>query len=64
MGTAMRAKFSPPYANLFVGFLEETVLFLVKLPKYFSHDNYKLIEKLFKRYMDDVFFHMAFYTGS
>ena len=34
---------------------EETVLFLVELPKYFCHDNCKLIEELFKRYMDDGF---------
>ena len=53
MGTAMGTKFAPPYANLSVGFLEETVLFPVKLPKYFPHDNCKLIEDLFKRYMDD-----------
>ena len=34
---------------------EENVLFLVELPKYFCHDNCKLIEELFKRYMDDGF---------
>ena len=39
MGTAMGTKFAPPYANLSVGFLEETLLFPVELPKYFSHDN-------------------------
>ena len=31
MGTAMGTKFAPPYANLSVGFLEETVLFPVEL---------------------------------
>ena len=51
----MGTKFASPYANLSVGFLEETVLFPVELPKYFSHDNCKLIEELFKRYMDDGF---------
>ena len=55
MGTAMGTKFAPPYANLSVGFLEESLLFPVELPKYFSHDNCKLIEELFKRYMDDGF---------
>ena len=49
MGTAMGTKFAPPYANLPVGFLEETVLFPAELPKYFSRDNCKLIEELFKR---------------
>ena len=55
MGTTVGTKFAPPYANLSVGFLEETVLFPVELPKYFSHDNYKLIEELFKRYMNEGF---------
>ena len=31
MGTTMGRKFAPPYANLSVGFLEETVLFPVEL---------------------------------
>ena len=56
MGTTMGTKVAPLYANLSVGFLEEIVLFPVELPQYFSHDNCKLIEKLFKRYMDDGFF--------
>ena len=55
IGTAMGTKFAPPYANLSVGFLEETVLFPVELLKYFSHENYKVIKELFKRYMDDGF---------
>ena len=55
MGTAMGTKFAPSYANRSVGFLEETVLFPAELPKYFSHDNCKLIEELFKRYMDNGF---------
>ena len=56
-GKTMDAKFAPPYANPFVGFLEETVLFSVELPKYFSHGNCKLIEELFKRYVEDGFPH-------
>ena len=55
IGTAMGTKFAPSYANLSVGFLEETVLFPVELLKYFSHENYKVIKELFKRYMDDGF---------
>ena len=54
-GTGVGTKFTPPHANLSVGFLEETGLFPVELPKYFSHDNCKLIDELFKRYMDDGF---------
>ena len=30
---AMSTKFAPPYANLFVGILEETILFSVELLK-------------------------------
>ena len=48
-GTAMGTKLALPYANLFVWFLEEKVLFPVELPKYFSHDNCRLINELFKR---------------
>ena len=55
MGTVMDTEFAPPYANLFVGFLEATVLFPVELPKYFSHDNCKSTEELYKRHMDDSF---------
>ena len=55
MGTTMGTEFAPPNVNLSVGFLEEIVLFQVELPKYFSHDNFKLIEELFKRCLDDGF---------
>ena len=41
-------KFTPPYANLSVWILEETILLPVELPKYFSHDNCKLIDKYSK----------------
>ena len=51
----MGTKFAPPYTNLSVGFLEETALFPVEPPEYFSHDNYKLIEEIFKRYINDGF---------
>lgn len=39
MDTAVGTKFEPAYASLSAGFLEETILFLVELPKYFPHDN-------------------------
>ena len=52
MGTTMGTKFASLYANLSVGFLEETVVFLFELLKCFPHDNCKLIEELLKRYMD------------
>ena len=55
MGTARGTKFAPSKANFSAGFLEETHLFPVELPKYFSHDNCKLIEDLFRKYMDDDF---------
>ena len=51
----MGTKFAPPYTNLSVGFLEETALFPVEPPEYFSHDNCKLIEEIFKRYINDGF---------
>ena len=55
MGTLMGTKFPKPYVRLSVGFFEETILFPVELRKYFSQDNCKLIDELFKRYMDDSF---------
>ena len=55
IGTAIGTKFAPPYPNLSAGFLEETILFPVELPKYFFHDNYKLINQLLKGYIDDGF---------
>ena len=54
-GTAMGTKFAPSYACLTVGFLEETLLFSVALPKYFSHQICKYIETNYFRYMDDGF---------
>ena len=47
MGTAVSTKFAPPYADLSVWFLEETVLLPVELLKYFSHGNCKLTKELF-----------------
>ena len=55
IGTAMGTKFATSYTNLFVGFLEETILFSAELLKYFYQNNGKLIKELFKKYMDDGF---------
>ena len=54
-GTAMGTKFAPSYACLTVGFLEETKLFPIILPKYFNHETCKYIEDNYYRYMDDGF---------
>ena len=54
-GTAMGTKCAPPYACLVVGYKEETKLFPIELPKYFSNEEIKGIKEVFKRYMDDGF---------
>lgn len=54
-GTAMGTKFAPPYACLTVGYLEETKLFPIILPKYFDRNDCALIQDKFYRYMDDGF---------
>ena len=54
-GTAMGTKFAPSYACLTVGFLEETLLFPIVLPKYFSQQICKYIETNYFCYMDDGF---------
>ena len=43
-GTAMGTKFAPSYACLTIGFLEETKLFPIILPKYFNHETCEYIE--------------------
>ena len=55
LGTAMDTKCAPRYACPAVGYLEETKLFINKLPKYFNVSELKLIMELLKRYMDDGF---------
>ena len=55
VGTAMGTKFAPPYACLSVGYLEETILFPSLLPLHFTLTECKLIEEIFKRFMDDGF---------
>ena len=52
---AMGTKFAPPYACLSVGYLEETNLFSCLLPLHFTLTECKLIEEIFKRFMDDGF---------
>ena len=51
IGTAMGTKFGPPYANLSIGFLEETILFPIELPKYFSFEYCGNSKQMFKRYI-------------
>ena len=51
----MGTKFAPSYACLTIGFLEETKLFPIILPKYFNHETCKYIEDNYYRYMDDGF---------
>ena len=51
----METKFARSYACLTVGYLEETRLFPLVLPKYFNGQLSKYIERNFFRYMDDGF---------
>ena len=53
-GTAMGSKMAPPYANLSIGYLEETKLY-PSLPQHFPVDIVELIIKWFLRYIDDGF---------
>ena len=46
-GTAMGTKMAPPYANLFLGKLEEEQIT--------NNDNYKNNIKFYKRFLDDIF---------
>ena len=58
MCTAMGTKFALPRANLSVGFLEETLLFPVELPKYFLI----IIANRLRNYSKDIWM-MAFSHG-
>ena len=51
----MGTKCAPPYACLVIGYLEETILFPIELPKYFNVEEINLIKEVLKRYMDDGF---------
>ena len=53
-GTAMGTKCAPPYANLTVGYLEETKL-EPQLPRHFEASICELIIRCFLRYIDDGF---------
>ena len=55
IGTAMGTVMAPPYACLSIGYLEETRLKPVILPRYFSREDCELILELFIRYIDDGF---------
>ena len=54
-GTGMGVDFAAPYACLTIGYLEESKLFGPNIQRYFNHEDVKIIEKAFKRYMDDGF---------
>ena len=51
----MGTKFAPRYACLSVGYLEKTILFPRLLPLHFTLTECKLIEEMFKRFIDDRF---------
>ena len=53
-GTSMGTKCAPPYANLSIGYLEETKL-EPQLPRHFEISICELIIKWFLRYIDDGF---------
>ena len=54
-GTGMGIDFAASYACLSIGYLEEAYLFPINLPRYFSKEDCKLIQKAYDRYMDDGF---------
>ena len=53
IGTAMGSIFAPPYAQLTIGFLEETRLYPLLLPSKFDLETCKKIIEFFYRFMDD-----------
>ena len=48
----MGAECAPPYACLVVDYKDKTKSFLIKLPKFFSTEEIKIIKELFRRYID------------
>ena len=55
VSTAMGTKFASPFACLSVGYLKETILFPHLSPLHFTLTECKLIEEIFKRFMDNGF---------
>ena len=53
----MFTKFAPSYAYLRVGYLEEIIVILRLFSSHFRLASCKLIEEIFKRFMDDKFFY-------
>ena len=51
----MRTKWASPYACLVVGYKEETKLFPIEVPKYFSTEEIQIVKEVFRRYMHDGF---------
>ena len=54
-GTALGTKCAPPYACLVLAYKEETKLFPIELPKFFSTEQIQIMKKVFRRHMDDGF---------
>ena len=54
-GTALGTKCAPPYACLVLAYKEETKLFPIELPKFFSTEEIQIMKKVFRRHMDDGF---------
>ena len=51
----MGTKCASLYACLVVGYKEETILFLMELPTFFSTEEIQIIKKVFRRCMEDGF---------
>ena len=54
-GTGMGIDFAGPYSCLTVGYLEKVKLFSEQLPRIYDDEQIALIQKVFKRYVDDGF---------
>ena len=51
----MGTKCAPPYACLVLAYKEETILFPIELPKFFSTEEIQIMKKVFRQHMDDEF---------
>ena len=55
VGNSVGTTFAPPYTYLSVGYSEETILFPRLLPLHFTLNEFKMVEEIFKGFMDDDF---------
>ena len=55
IGVATGIKCAPSFACLTIGYLEETILFITELQKYYSTEDCLFIKYNLKRFMDDGF---------